>query len=165
MPTIDEINEVAESLLKGGTRYRSEKIAVISVYLFLVGTSFVWAFSSFEIGGSLDGKFEAQKIQNIDDQNFVLTNQSASVWHDVRIVLNDRYLAKIEKLKADERHPLRPEDFRYYFNVPRPWGAEEWERIPKGEKPQAAAPGNLSVEKVRVRVREGKVEVTFSSES
>lgn len=165
VPTAQEINEVAESLLKGGTRYRSEKIAVVSVYIFIVGASFLWAFSAIEISGKLEGEFEVQKIENIDDQNFVLTNASGSAWHDVRIVMNGRYLATVEKVKADQRVRLKTEDFEYYFFVPRPWGHRPWERVATAEKPGAHAPGDVKVQALTVRAKEGKVKMTVKPDS
>ena len=165
MPTLEDFNEVAESLFKGGTRYRSEKIAVISVYLFIVTASFVWAFSGIELGSTLKGEFEAQNIKNIDDQNFVVRNSSSSVWRDVRIVINGRYVAEIAKLKADQTMRLSPEDFRYYYFVPRPWGSREWERVSSQPKPAETAPGDVDVKDLTIQTRGGRVDVSRKSGS
>lgn len=165
MPTLEDFNEVAESLFKGGTRYRSEKIAVISVYLFIVAASLVWAFSGIELGSELTGEFEAQNIENIDDQNFVVRNSSSSVWRDVRIVINDRYVAQIPELKTDQTLRLSPEDFRYYYFVSRPWGSEEWERISSQSKPAKTAPGSVDVENLTIHTRGGRVNVDRKSGS
>ena len=165
LPSQDEINEVVNSILKGGTRYHSEKIAVVSVYVVVVLLSFVWAFSGFEIGSRIQGEFETQKLQNIDDQNFVLKNPSSTTWHDVRVVLNDRYLAKIDELKAGKRLRLKPTDFQYYFYVPRPWGQRDWERMATQAKPGASAPGDVAIETLSIHTREGEIDVAVKRDT
>jgi len=165
LPSQDDINEVAESILKGGTRYRTEKITVVAAYVAIVVSSLGWAFSGFEFGARLEGEFEAQKIENIENQNFVLKNPTSTTWHDVRIVLNDRYLAKIDEVAAGERMRLEPTDFRYYFHVPRPWGQREWERVGARSKPEAGAPRDVTIESLAVHTRQGEVNVDIQRDS
>lgn len=165
LPSQDEINEVVDSILKGGTRYHSEKIAVVAIYAGVVVLSLVWAFSNFEIGSQLNGVFEAQKIQNIEDQNFILKNPTSTTWHEVRVVLNDRYLAKIDEVKAGKRLRLKPTDFQYYFYVPRPWGQKQWERTASESKPAAGPPGDVAIESLAIHTREGKINVSVKRDS
>jgi hypothetical protein len=160
VPTLEEVNEVAESLFKGGTRYHTEKLAVVVGYVVIVMASLVWAVSGVEIGSGMQGVFETQSIQNIDDQNFVLKNPGSTTWHDVRIVLNDRYLAKVDKVEGEKRRGMKPSDFQYYFQIPRPWGQQEWEKAATQSKPKGTAPGDVEVESLSIRTREGKVDVT-----
>lgn len=160
VPTLEEVNEVAESLLKGGTRYHTEKLAVVVGYVVIVLASFGWAFSGVEIGSGMQGVFETQSIQNIDDQNFVLKNPGSTTWHDVRVVLNERYLAKIDEIEGDERYGMQPADFQYYFQIPRPWGQKEWEKAATRSKPRGTAPGDVEVESLSIHTREGEVDVT-----
>ncbi len=159
VPTLEKVNEVAESLLKGGTRYHSEKIAVLAGYVAIVLASVVWAFSGVEIGSGMQGEFEAQTIENLEHQAFVLKNPGSTPWHDVRIVLNGQYLAKLDKVEPEGRPKLSPADFRYYFHVPRPFGQKAWEKTATRPKPMASAPGNVEIDSLAVHTREGEIDV------
>lgn len=165
MWSFEKFNEVVESLQKEGTRYRTEKFAVIAIYLVLFVVSLVWAFTGIEITRQLEGELTVEKIENIGRHKFTLTNTGNTDWHEVRIVINERYLAEFEKVEAGNPRRLGPEDFQYYYHVPRPWGAEEWERLESSAKPGPNYPLGLDVESLTVRSREGEVEMTVESDS
>lgn len=165
MSTLDELNEVVESLFKSGTRYRSEKIIIVGLYLVVTGVSAAWVFAGMEKLRGLDGEFESHKLmENIDDQNFTLANVGGADWHEVRVAVNDRFLVNFEKIKAESTERLNPEDFKYFYHIPRPWGHAKWERLEAAEKPGQAAPGDLKVKDIKVRAREGKVDVVYKAD-
>ncbi|MFB6264318.1 MAG: hypothetical protein ABEL76_11945 [Bradymonadaceae bacterium] len=157
----ESAEEVVQSLFKPGTRYRSEKFAVLIVYVVVAGLTIVWVAEGVEKEFGLAGTFEVRKVEHLEDQNFVLNNTGQLAWRDVRVALNDEYLAKLDVVKSGTQKILGPEDFRYYYYVPRRWGTETWETLADGSKPGAVAPGDLKVERIDVHCRRGEVDVEY----
>lgn len=154
---VQQVNQVVESLLSSGSRYRVEKITVIAVFLVISAASLVWAFSG-GVNNALNAYFEAGKLQEIDDQNLHLTN-SGSTWTTARVVLNRMYLWTTPEVEADSQVTLQPADFSYYYYIPRAWGRENWERLADEEKPGPEAPSTLDIEQVRIWAREGSIDL------
>lgn len=165
LPSLDEFNDVLESLLQSGTRYRTEKIAVVGLYLLVVGVLLVWVLSGVELGTDLEGTLETEGSGEFGSKAFIVKNTGSGAWHDVRIVLNGRYLAKVDEVPANKQYRFEPPDFTDYFHVPRPWGHATWERIGASDKPGRYAPNDLEVRDVAVRAREGDVNIELKGSS
>ncbi len=162
MSKLDEINEVVESLFRSGTRYRSQKMFVVSMYLAIVGLSIAWAAIGIWQARGLEAVFESKEIQNLDEKTFALDNVGTLDWHDVRIALDHRYLARVDVLESGSEKALDPSDFKYYYHVPRPWGTADWERLADTSKPSSHAPSDIQLDGQNVEIysREGAIDVT-----
>lgn len=165
VPSIDEFNEVFESMVKGGTRYRTEKLAVASLFLFVAVATVVWVVSGIEIGRDLEGRLEAEGPSPVGERGFVVVNSGATGWHDVRIVVNDRYLATLEEVPAESRSRLSATDFEDYYYIPRPWGHAAWERAGSVEKPGRYISDDVEVRNVAARSREGRIQMELEGSS
>jgi len=159
IPGFEQFNEVVESLLEGGTRYHTEKIAVVSLFGLSVVATLVWVLSGIEFGLDLEGRFEIEGSGELVETAFLLENTGSTAWRKVRIVVNGRYLAKLERVPSGKQKRLEPEDFQDYFHVPRPWGEAVWERLGPSVRPGPRAPDHLEVREVAVRSREGSIPV------
>lgn len=157
VPSFDEINDVFESLWKGGTRYRSEKLAVVGTYGVIAAVTVFWVVTGIEIAGELEGRMTTEGAGEIGGKTFVVENTGGTAWHDVRIVINDRYLAVQEEIPPRNEARIEASEFRYYYHVPRPWGHRVWERAADRPKPGQKIPSDADVEKVRAKSREGVV--------
>ena len=160
---VEQFNEVLESLFSRQTRHQPEKIATIAVYLVVSAASVIWAFSGGESTNALGAEFDVREIEEIDDQNFFLKNISSQDWTGVRVALNGKYLWKTDKIEAGKQKALRPEDFHYFFYVPRPWGRHDWEQLVEREKPAASAPDTVDVNVVQVRADQGSLKISKGS--
>ena len=157
---IEQFNEVLESLFSKQTRHQAEKIATIAIYLVVASASVIWAFSGGESTNVLGAEFDIRELEEIDDQNFFLKNVSNQDWTGVRVALNGKYLWKTDKVEAGAQKSLRPEKFRYYFYVPRPWGRNDWEQLADKEKPSPSAPDMVDVNLVQIRADQGRLEIS-----
>src|SRR5690554_3222234 len=132
--------DVVGSLFSGGSRYQIEKIVTVVVYAVISGASLVWAFSGDGAANDLKASFVVGQLSEIDDQNLHLINDG-NAWSTVRVVLNQKYLWTSPEVKAKSQVTLNPEDFKYYYYIPRPWGqrgGRSW-RHPRSFRP--ARPG------------------------
>jgi hypothetical protein len=159
MSMLDEINGVVESLFKAGTRYRTEKFILIGVYMVVVGVSVAWGISGIGARGGLVGEFETYSIAEIDEQKFVLKNVGEMDWKNVTVGINGRYLHHFEALNSAKSTELNPEQFKYYFYVPRPLGYTGWERLASTDRPDSTAPSGVEIDDIAVRTEGGKVRV------
>jgi hypothetical protein len=157
---LDQANDVVDSLFSDGSRYQLEKIATIVVYAIISVASLVWAFSGGSAENKLSAKFEVEHLSEIDGMNLHLINEGGE-WTDVRVVINQKYLWTADKVEAERQKTLRPEDFKYYYYIPRPWGRHDWEELAHDKKPAIHAPSTLDVEFVQIRARQGRSEISF----
>ncbi len=160
---INEIRDQAQSLLAGGSRYRNEKIGVIAAYVFVSIASLFWAFSGENQDNELGARYGLETIAPLDDKLFFLENISGDEWTRVRIVLNRNYLYKVDVVEDEARLVLQPEDFNYFYYIPRPWGREDWELLSDEDKPEAQADPALAPELVEVRARQGRLDINVAN--
>lgn len=161
---LDQVNDVVDSLLNGGSRYQIEKIVTIVVYAIISVASLIWAFSGGSGENELGAKFEVEELVEIDDMNLHLINDGDE-WNNVRVVLNQKYLWTTDKVDAGSQKTLRPKDFSYYYYIPRAWGRQDWELLAETDKPGAKAPQTLDVQLVQIRAREGSSDVSFGDQA
>lgn len=162
---VDQLRERVETLVEGGSRYQTEKIAVVGVYLVIVIATLVWVFGGDDPENPLGAKYGFETIAPLNDRIFFIENGGPRPWNDVRIALNRNYLHKIPRVDVDQRLILRPEDFDYYFYVPRQFGRQPWEGLSKTEKPGPKAPSDVETKIVEVRANEGRVNIDVASEN
>lgn len=160
MPTLDEFNEVGESLFKSGTRYQAEKWIVVGLYAVVVVSSALWAIIGTDLRGELVGEFESRQFADIQHRTFELSNTGRDEWRDVRVAVNGRYLVHFESIAPESSVRLKPEDFTYFYHVPRPWGHARWETVNAEPKPGPAAPSTLAVDDLKVRAERGPIDIT-----
>lgn len=168
---IEQFNELAErlnafvdSIISGGSRYQVEKLVIIVVYLIVSVASLIWAFSSGDAENELGAKFQVEALDEIDGLNLHLINDGSSDWTGVRVVLNRKYLWTADEVEAESQVSLRPQDFQYYYYVPRSWGRSEAEMLAEDDKPGSTASSDLEVELVQVRARQGASDITLDEE-
>ncbi|MFP4597031.1 MAG: hypothetical protein ACLFVJ_02190 [Persicimonas sp.] len=161
--TVDQINDVIDSVIKGGSRYQVEKVATIAAYAVISVASLIWAFSGGSGDDELGADFKVEELAEIDDMNLHLINDSDSDWTRVRVVINQKYLWTIDEVAAGSQKTLRPTDFEYYYYIPRPWGRSDWEMLDDTEKPGPKASGKLDVELVQINAREGHSDLSFEN--
>lgn len=162
MAVMEEIQRVLESLPNQGTRYHVEKLALIGLYVVLVGTTAAWVFAGGRLLASrYAADFRVSQLEAIGSQRFYLTNTGTAKWRDVRIELSDRYLARLEQVNQGERKELKPEDFRYFYRVPRHWGAADWESLTSAAAQPMHAPGTVEVSEKTIEIgsRHGAIDV------
>jgi hypothetical protein len=160
---LGQVNDVVDSLFSGGSRYQIEKIATIVVYAIISVASLVWAFSGGSGDNKLGARFEVERLAEIDDLNLHLVNEGEE-WTDVRVVLNQKYLWTTDKVEAEHQRTLRPNDFNYYYYIPRSWGRQDWEHLTDKKKPGMNAPASLEVEFVQIRARQGRLDVSLGAD-
>ncbi|TDP63552.1 hypothetical protein [Bradymonas sediminis] len=151
----EQANDVVGSLFSGGSRYQIEKVVTVVVYVVISAASLVWAFSGEGAANQLDASFVVGQLSEIDDQNLHLINNGKD-WSTVRVVLNKKYLWTAPAVKANSQVTLNPEDFNYYYHIPRSWGRQGWEKLATTEKLPAGAPGTLKIKEVGIWAREGR---------
>lgn len=162
---VDQLRDRIEGLLEGGTRYQTEKIGVIVVYLILVVATLVWVFGGEDPDNPLGAEYGFETIAPLNDRIFFIENGGPRAWNSVRIALNRNYLHKIERVEVDQRLILRPEDFDYYFYIPRQFGRQPWEMLSDDEKTAPRAPSDVETRIVEVRANEGRVNIDVASDA
>ena len=125
----------------------------------VVGVSVAWGISGIGARGGLVGEFETYSIAEIDDQKFVLKNVGEMDWKDITVGINGRYLHHFDGLSSANSTELNPEQFKYYFYVPRPIGYTGWERLAPANRPHATAPSGVKSEDIAVRTEAGRVRI------
>lgn len=151
------------SLFEGGGRYQTEKLLTVGVYLALCIATAVWVFTVDDAENELGASHGFETLDPLNEQIFFLENESGDDWTNVRIVLNQQYLYKTDTIADGERLMLRPEDFRYFYWVPRPWGRNDWEALADEEKPAETASDAVKWKSVQVRSREGRLDLELGS--
>lgn len=159
----EQANEMVDSLFSGGSRYQVEKIATVVVYAVISVASLAWAFSGEGASNDLGATFTAGRLSEIDDQNLHLIN-AGEAWTTVRVVLNKKYLWTAPSVDANSQVTLNPEDFTYYYHIPRPWGRQDWEKLAAETKLPARAPGTLAIKDVRIWAREGHSDIELGAD-
>lgn len=154
-----EFRDRLVALFEGGGRYQVEKLMTIGVYLLLVVATIAWVASSEDASNELGASHGFETLDPLNQKIFFLENDSGDDWTDVRIVLNRDYLHTIPKVEDGERLMLRPENFRYFWWVPRPWGRHDWESVGPPRKPGPTAGEDLEWELVEVRARQGRLDL------
>jgi hypothetical protein len=142
-----------------GGRYQVEKLMTIAMYLVIVVATVAWVASTDDASNELGAEHGFETIAPLNNKIFFLENESGDDWTNVRIVLNNDYLYTVEKVPEANRVMLRPEDFHYFYWVPRPWGRESWEAVNPPRKPGQTAGEDLKWETVQVRATEGRLDI------
>lgn len=161
---LEQINEVIESLFSKGSRHQPEKIATVALYALVAIGSVIWAFSGGDTDNQLGAEFDIRYLAEIDDQNFFLKNTGETTWTSVRVVLNEKFLWTTDEVKAGQQRTLGPDDFEYYYSIPRPWGRRGWEQLATREKPANVAPPMVKVELVQIRARQGRLDIEMGAD-
>ncbi len=160
---LDQIRGQVESLIKGGTRYQIEKVAVLVVYALISVGTFAWVVSGDDSDNELGATYGFDTIKPLDRQIFFIENQSKDDWTGVRVVLNKNFLYKVDVVPAGKRMVLQPEDFDYYYWIPRQWGRADWERLEKSPKPGEKGTETVNPEILEVRAREGRLNLDLAT--
>lgn len=159
---LEQLKTALSELFRRGSRYQTEKIGTVVVYFVLVIGSLVWGFSGKKYDNELGADFGLEKLVGIDRQVYFLENLSGDTWHRVRVVINNRYLYKRDVLKPEDRALLGPQDFAYFYYIPRSWGRSSWELLAKEPKPSSQAPDNIEPQIIQIRADEGKLDLDLS---
>lgn len=159
----EQASDVVGALFSGGSRYQIEKLVTVVVYVVISGASLVWALSGDGAANELKASFVVGQLSEIDDQNLHLINDG-NAWTSVRVVLNEKYLWTTPEVKAKSQVTLNPEDFKYYYYIPRPWGRQGWEKLARTEKLPAGAPGMLQIHSVGIGAREGRLDLKIGAD-
>ena len=155
----ESVSEALRSVFRRGSRYQTEKIVVVLVYLVLVAASAVWAFSGEGLENELGADFGIKRVEGITQRIYFLENLSSDSWTNVRVIINQRYLMALDKVEARERRTLKPDEFGYFYYIPRAWGREPWETLAKTPKPEYPAPMELDLKLVQFRASQGKLDL------
>jgi hypothetical protein len=161
--SVDEIRDRLMSLFEGGGRYQAEKLTVVGLYVAVCIATAVWVFTVDDEENELGASHGFETLKPLNKQVFFLENESGDDWTNVRVVLNQQYLFKTEKISDGERLMLRPSDFRYFYWVPRPWGRNDWEALSTDPKPSEFATDAVTWELVQVRAREGRLDLELDA--
>ena len=157
----EEFRDRVVALFDGGGRYQVEKLMTIVVYIVLVIATIVWVATTEDASNELGASHGYETLEPLDQKIFFLENESGDDWTDVRIVLNRDYLYTVDRVAAGERKMLRPEDFRYFYFVPRPWGRTDWEAVNPPKKPSSVAGEDFEWKLVEVRARQGRLDINL----
>lgn len=160
---LDQIREQVESLIRGGSRYQMEKIAVLVVYAIIIAGTSMWFVSGDDSDNELGATYGFDTIKPLDRQIFFIENQSKDDWTGVRVVLNKNFLYKVDTVPAGKRMVLQPEDFNYYYWIPRQWGRADWERLEKAPKPGEKGTESVQPEILEIRAREGRLNLDLAT--
>jgi len=155
----EEILDNLRGFFRGGSRYQTEKIATIVGYIAIVIATTIWVSLRPDSENSLGATYGFETLQPLDQQIFFLENKSRQDWNDVRVVLNRNYLYKVDRIAAGDRRVLRPEDFTYYYWVPRAWGRESWETLDRAPKPSSIGTEDMKPRLLEVRAIEGRINI------
>lgn len=157
---LEALRDQIVALFEGkGGRYQVEKVMTIVVYVALVLATFVWVSTSEDSSNELGAAHGFETLDPLNQKIFFLENESGDDWTNVRIVLNKDYLFTTDRVTDGQRLMLRPEDFRYFWWVPRPWGRSNWEAVSPPKKPGAVAEEEITWDLVEVRAREGRLDI------
>ncbi len=151
-----------ESLLNIRTsRYRGEKTLIFAVYGFISLATIWWVASTRNVENALGASATFETVGPLESPTFFIKNESGSSWSNVRIAVDKRYLYKTETVAEDETIVLRPDDFRYFYFVPRPWGRTSWETVTKKKKPTKAGSEKLQPKLIEIRADQGSHQASF----
>lgn len=162
---LDEFRDRLVALFEGGGRYQVEKLMTIGVYLVIVIATLVWVVSVEDASNELGASHGFETLDPLNQKIFFLENESGDDWTDVRIVLNKDYLFSTDKVADGERLMLHPQDFRYFYWVPRPWGRNDWESVSPPPKPPRTAGEDLQWNLIEVRARQGRLDLDLSRQN
>lgn len=157
------IKETLSSVFRRGSRYQTEKLGVVFIYVAVVIGSLIWGFSGTKFENELGADFGAENIEGIDKQVFFLENQSSDEWTNVRVIINQRFLKRLPKVEGNKRVTLGPSNFDYFYYIPRAWGRRSWETLAKETKRPMKAPSGLKLKRVQLRAAQGKLDLNMDS--
>lgn len=149
------------TISKRGSRFQAEKTLIIVVYSFIVIATLWWVLSAGNLSNDLGVSATFEKVGALESPTFFIKNESGSDWSNVRVAVDKQYLYKTELVKEDDTLILRPEDFDYYYYIPRLWGRESWESVAEEPKPSRKADDKLSPQLIEIRADQGLFSVTF----
>ena len=157
-----QIQETLLGIFRRGSRYQTEKVATLFGYILLSVLSVGWALSGSGADNRLGADFGKGQIEEISTGVYFLNNQSKDDWTNVRVVLNQRYLHKRDKLEAKGKATLGGKDFDYFYYIPRTWGQRDWEQLTTQAKPNAKAPTDLEPTYVQIRADQGLLDLDLT---
>lgn len=160
---LEELKGQVESIFAGGSRYQMEKIGAVGVYLVIVIATLVWVFAGHNPENDLGANWGFETIAPLNDKILFLENTSEDDWTGVRIVLNRRFLYKADEVQAGARLAVRPEDFDYFFYIPRPWGRSGWESLSSQKKPEANGDPQMEARLLEVRADQGRLDIDLEA--
>ncbi|MFU8804352.1 MAG: hypothetical protein ACNA8W_11125 [Bradymonadaceae bacterium] len=156
---IEEATDVLQSIFQKGSRFQAEKVGVMVGYLIIVFASVAWAMGGSNEDNELGATFRSEHLPQLDQQLFYIDNASGTTWTNVRIVFDERYLHTVDRVSSGESLSLKPEDFEYFYHIPRPWGREDWEELETSPKPGELAPSNLRPKLLQIRAVQGRLDM------
>lgn len=142
--------------ISSGSRYQVEKIVTGVVYLVIVAATIFWVANTGNTENELGANASFELVGPLESPTFFIQNSSNDDWSNVRVAVDKEYLFKAESVPEGETLTLRPEDFSYYFYIPRPWGRESWEALATEEKPTQFAPDTMDPRLLEIRADEGR---------
>ncbi len=154
----DQIKETWSSTFRRGSRYQVEKFSILGGYIVIVVGSLLWALSGPR-DNELGAVFGRDKIQAIQREVYFLENTSRDEWTRVRLVMDNRYLHKRDSIEGLSRVTLGPQDFSYFYYIPRTWGVRDWELLAGTPKPESFAPRDYVPNLVQIRAYEGALDI------
>lgn len=157
---LEQVQGVVASIFRKGSRHQAEKLATVLGFLFLSIGSVIWALSGTNPNNELGASFGPEKIEEIDRNIFFLENNSGEDWTNVRVVLNRQFLYKTKDHEAGKRSTLGPQNFQYFYFIPRNWGINAWESLETKPKPDRLAPSTIDADLVQIRADQGRIDIT-----
>lgn len=149
--------------LTKGSRYQAEKIVTIAVYVSICLATIFWVFNTGNVENDLGATATFEKVGPLESPTFFINNDSNDDWNNVRIAVDKQYLYMVPEVPEGETVTLRPEDFSYYFHIPRPWGREAWETLAEGAKPGATAVETMDPRLLEINADEGRFDVDLKA--
>jgi hypothetical protein len=128
--------------------------------IIVVGTLF-WSFSGAS-DNALGAQFGHERLQAVDRDIYFVQNTGSSAWTKVRIVMDKRYLYKVDKVDKLSRVTLQANDFAYFYHIPRTWGVRDWELLAATDKHASNAPRSHSPSLIQIRAYEGSLDIEIA---
>lgn len=156
-----DLGKTLQDTLKGvfhwGSRFHAEKIGVIAGFVVLSVAIVAWGLS----GPSDDNELGAEVHLRDTMVGFDLAveNTGSRAWRDVRITVDRKYLYTADELDGGDYVSLSAEDLSYAYQIPRPWGREDWEELADGDKPGVHPDGDFVPSFVQIRARDGRLDI------
>ncbi len=143
------------------SRYRGEKIFVIGVYIVSCLATIWWVATTRDLENALGATATFETVGPLESPTFFIKNESGENWSNVRIAVDKQYLYKKDTVAEDETIVLRPDDFRYFYFVPRPWGRTSWELLTTKDKPGKTGSEKLDPKLIEIRADQGSHQAFF----
>ncbi len=154
-----QIQDTLLSVFRKGTRHQVEKLATVGAFVVLSVLSVAWGLSGKGPENILNAEFGTELIKEINKSTYYLANKSGDDWTNLRVVINNAYLYKADEQRSLKRQNLGPNDFKYFYYIPRVWGTQPTDVLAKTPKAGPIAPSNLEPKVVNIRTDEGRIDI------